>query len=245
MAEPSKGLVQRILEKAGDTFGEKLGERLFTLLLALGIGSALVKWLVEEWACIRQPQCKVPGWLHGILMVSAVVGIAAALVLGRWWLRARRDLRALQARISGPPAFRDIEVEDQKLNLRWFIRRRPSLWLNWRNVATTISPAAVHDVLDGPFHAAPGCNAPLVEIQRSNSTAPPQFDQECRSCGRQVFRGARFDEGYGVDVWAVRAGALEELQRMQRNGTKLPEAQWRAPVVLENPEYWKLMLPPA
>jgi hypothetical protein len=38
--------------------------------------------------------------------------------------------------------------------------------------------------------------------------------------------------------------ALEELQRMEPNGTKIPEAQWRPPIVLENPEYWKLMLTP-
>jgi len=42
----------------------------------------------------------------------------------------------------------------------------------------------------------------------------------------------------------VRAYALEELQRMELNGTKIPEAQWRPPIVLENPEYWKLTLTP-
>jgi len=48
----------------------------------------------------------------------------------------------------------------------------------------------------------------------------------------------------GVAVWPVRAYAIEELQRMELNGTKIPEAQWRPPIVLENPEYWKLMLTP-
>ena len=31
---------------------------------------------------------------------------------------------------------------------------------------------------------------------------------------------------------------------MELNGTKIPEAQWRLPIVLENPEYWKLTLTP-
>jgi hypothetical protein len=104
----------------------------------------------------------------------------------------------------------------------------------------------VQRVLDGPFHAYPGCNAALAEVPTGASaegSASPQFDERCKNCGQRVFCGARLNEGFGVSVWAVRVGALEELQRMHRNGTKLPEAQWSPPIVLENPGYWQLMLP--
>lgn len=74
--------------------------------------------------------------------------------------------------------------------------------------------------------------------------ASPQFDEQCRQCGKRVFKGVRLHEGPGVSVWSVRAYALEELQRMNRNGTRLRDHGWTAPVVLKSPRYWELMLPP-
>lgn len=65
-----------------------------------------------------------------------------------------------------------------------------------------------------------------------------------RNCGQRIFVGLHAEQGRRVAVWPVRAYALEELQRMELNGTKIPEAQWRPPIVLENPEYWKLTLTP-
>jgi hypothetical protein len=192
----------------------------------------------------------VPGRSLGVLIAVTIVTAGAAIALGFLWYRTRRELRAMAPQPQATPKpvtpqFRDIEVEDKSLNLRWFIRRPPREWIHWRNINQTVSPAAVQQVLDGPFHAAPGCNAPLREKPltglMNEGTGTPQFDEKCRHCGQRVFQGTT---AFGVSVWPVRAYALEELQRMQRNGTKLPEAQWSPPIVLENPEYWKLMLPP-
>jgi hypothetical protein len=241
----SKGLLHRLGEKLTD----KAIDRIIDLAVYLGVGAIALAWLKKEWACIQRPTCPVPGWWHGALIVATFVATVAAIWFGRAWYRARRDLRAFEATAEAkPPPFRDIEVLDNKLNLRWFIRRRPSLWLHWRNIRRTTSPSAVHEVLDGPFHAAPGCNAPLKEIEQTGlmaevSPQSPYFDDQCSHCGRQIFRTGGPLE-LKVAVWQARAQALEELQRMQLNGTKLPEAQWREPVVLENPQYWKLMLPP-
>jgi hypothetical protein len=159
----------------------------------------------------------------------------------------RRKLHATpdKATTATSPQFHDIEVEDKRLNLRWFIRRPPREWIHWRNINRTASPELVQQVLDGPFHALPGCNAPLGEkpllgLVNEATGASPQFDDECSHCGQRIFKSTT---GY-VNVWPVRAHALEELQRMHRNGTKLPEAQWSSPIVLENPGYWQSMLPP-
>lgn len=227
-------------------------KKLLDVLVSAGAFAAAVAWIKGEWACIRRPWCEVSGWSLGLLIAFTVIATYAALFCGRRWYQAHRELRAVAAQPratpeAATPQFHDIEVLDEKLNLRWFIRRPPHEWLHWRNVARTVADATVRQVLDGPFDAVDGCNAPLVEIPTKatiDGASSPQFDEKCTNCGRRVFRDAHRSGGWGVSVWSVRAYALEELQRMQRNGTKLPAAQWRPAVVLENPEYWKLMLTP-
>ncbi len=160
----------------------------------------------------------------------------------------RRDA-AEAAGVAAPPAapasapkapqpFQRITVEDQRLKLRWSIRRPPKEWLDWRNIRSTISPGAVHQVLDGPFHAAPDCNAPLEEPWVSRpSGGYPIFKDTCPSCGERVFRTS---DGGAPLADTVRAQALEEVQRMARNKPVLDGAD----ITLERPAYWKVMLAP-
>lgn len=247
-AQSTKGLLDRIRDKVGDKVADWLFEGLKWLVGSVLLGGWAVlarHWIAGEWACISKPSCEVSGWSLGALIAVTIMTTGAAIVLGWLWYRTRRKLRAMEAKPK-TPQFRDIQVEDERLNLRWFIRRRPNDWLQWRNVADTIPAQDVHTVLDGPFHA--DCMAALVEIPArqtsSGFSGSPTFDENCRTCGQRIFIGSRHHEGYAVSVWRVRAYALEELQRMQRKGTKIPEAQWSPPIALENPEYWKVMLPP-
>jgi hypothetical protein len=237
-----------MLRRIGDKLADKAIDRGIDVAASLGIGGVAIAWARSEWTCIKQPSCQVAGWEHGLLILLLVVAAISALLFGRAWFRVRRELHTTQEKsaTATSPRFHDIEIEDKRLYLRWFIRRPPREWIHWRNIDRTVSPDAVQQVLDGPFHALPGCNAPLGEkpvtglINEGIGTSP-QFDDKCSHCGQRVFQAAT---GAGVNVWPVRAYALKELQRMQRNGTKLPEAQWSPPIVLENPSYWQLMLPP-
>lgn len=249
-----KGLLERI--------GDKLTDRLIDWivgLLPVGIGAAVLAWLAHQWACIKQPLCSVPGWLHGLLIGTAGMSLTAAFLLARWGLRNRRELRETKATLeakaspakvlstSAAASFHPIVVEDHQLKLRWYIRRPPKEWLEWRNIKPGASASSVHAVVDGPFHAVPGCNAALTEIPTRASLAgplSPTFDEKCRVCGQRIFRGVH-EAGYGVAVWPVRVQALEELQRMHRNGIKLEgRTAQDGPIVLEKPDYWALMLPP-
>lgn len=245
--ESKKSLLDRIRDKVSDNLIDWLLEGLKWLIgsALLGAWAILARhWLAKEWGCITAPWCAVRGWSLGMLIAFTLMMSVAAIAFGRLWYRTQRELRALAK--PNTPQFRDIEVEDKKLNLRWRIRRPPHEWRHWRNIASTRGWVGVHQVLDGPFHAAPGCMAPLVEIPATlmSSHGSPTFAENCRQCGQRIFVGLHAEEGRRVAVWPVRAYALEELQRMEMNGTKIPEARWCPPIVLENPEYWKLMLPP-
>lgn len=245
---------KRLLRWLGDRLGDKLLDRVIESAVTVGFLAVALTWLKKQWACIQQPQCGVPGWLYGTLIAVSLAATAIAICFARGWYRARHKLRTLdeaQPRtISAPaaPRFHAIEVEDKRLHLRWFIRRPPSEWLNWRDIARSVNWRAVQQVLDGPFHAFPECNAPLTEIPQSGALAElieqsPYFDDRCGHCGERIFRtGGPLQ--LKVAVWQVRAQALEELQRMERNGTKLSEHEARQGIVLQNPGYWKSMLPP-
>ena len=131
-------------------------------------------------------------------------------------------------------------MDDDERELRWFIRRPPREWLHWRGIDHNITPDTVHEVLDGPFHAVPGCNAALKENWSGHQ---PTFDEKCPSCGEPIFRrriSYQAGDDTSVWVWKVRTQVLEELQRMERNGTVFDGAR----IVLERPGYWKAMLPP-
>jgi hypothetical protein len=271
--EAPKGLLQRVVDKAGDKLGEKVGEWVLDFL-KLAIWPILVAWLVlarhwvaNEWACINKPWCEVRGWSLGVLIALAIAAIVVALYFGRGWFRTKRELRASkselveaqkslaakESKVTTAPrlpvrtAFQKIAVEDKRLKLRWFIRRPPHEWLHLRDVATRVSPQALQEILDGPFHSAAGCNAPLREISPPSAgygRSSPTFEDHCPSCGQRVFWAASrpgFVHEKWVDVWPVRAQALEELQRMERNDSSVFE---RDPIALEKPDYWKLMLPP-
>lgn len=260
MTEPSKSLTQRVKDKIGDKLGEKVAEWVIGAVLLAGtallggLGVLARHWVTNELACIKKPWCEVRGWTLGALIAATLVTTGAAVYFGVKLYRTRRELRGLRAvpatkveRVraympppSAPP-FRRIPVEDKQLRLRWLIRKSPDEWLQWRDVAHTVSPVFVRDVLDGPFHAAPDCNAPLEEIPDGSSggygQSSPTFSEWCPSCGQQVFRVHRSESVY---VWPVRAQALEELQRMERNGSAFDGT----PIVLERPAYWKKMLLP-
>lgn len=255
--EAPKSSLQRMAGKAADKLGDKVGDWIWQGLTTLGVGSVLATWLAKEWVCIRQPLCQVSGRLHGVLMVVSVAATAVAVMLGVRLLRAQRELRTVKAeavikptersgRLPSPPPFQKVVVEDTRLKLRWFIRRPLHEWIEWRNVLSSVTPLTVEQVLDGPFHAVDGCNAPLKlnpDFSPSGNH-PPTFDEHCPTCGQHVFEAAP-QKGHAyktfAGAWQVRASAIEELQRMERNGAKLDGT---APISLENPEYWKLMLPP-
>jgi len=252
--ERPKGLLHRIREKATD--------KLIEWLLG-AIGAAVLAWLYlarfwigREWTCVSSEWCTVSGWSLGLLIAAAVVITAAAAFLAvRLYRINRGTTRASEAagapsrsnvRVYGPgdsPPFQKIIVIDGRLKLRWFIIRPPKEWLPWRDIQNKLSPEAVQQVLDGPFHAVPGCNAPLAE--RWVSTSDERyliFVDTCPSCGKRVFRPLIANAGTTLAiVFFVRAQALEELQRIERNGRVLDAT---VPVLLENPAYWKAMLPP-
>jgi len=220
-----------------------------------GILTALVAWLllarhwvVNEWACINKQWCEVEGWSLGSLIAFAAAAATAAGYIGFRLYRTQRDLRAqlavakpktsgMRVYVSGDMPFQKITVEDQRLRLRWFLLRPPKEWLHLRDIARSCAPSAVQAILDGPFHAEPECNAELAQTWVGTAEPQPVFIKRCSSCGKVIFRGLQNKD---VAVWPVRAMALEELQRMERSGTKF---DGRA-ITLEKPAYWIAMLPP-
>src|ERR1700683_3203472 len=129
--ESTKSLLDRIRDKIGDKVGDWLLEGLLWLV-GIGITWLGVRhWLADEWACINRPWCEVRGWSLGVLIIIAIATTVAVIVFGRSCYRIRRALREMtaQPKAMQKPQFRDIEVEDKRLNLRWVIRRPPHEWL--------------------------------------------------------------------------------------------------------------------
>lgn len=236
-----------------DKVGEKVVECVVFGVLALMATWAVAArhWIAGEWACIRRPVCEVQGWSLGLLILSLVAAKCAAVVLAVLFFRLRRkwnkQQKALSDMLGQPPQppFKPITVEDDRLKLRWFIRKSPDGWLHWRKIETTVSPDFMRETLDGPFHAVPGCNGPLAEnwlYTSDGSSRQPIFTGQCQTCGVKIFQGLTIDgrKSGHVTVWPVCVLALEELQRMHRNGTVFDGK----PITLEKPTYWKVMVPP-
>jgi hypothetical protein len=160
--------------------------------------------------------------------------------------RLRRALAvALQRTAALPkgtrPPFQPIQVDDERLNLRWYIRQPPHDWLNYQDVRHRLSPSAVQEIIDGPYHAV--C---LERVQEENASfggsghTSPVLLETCPSCGARLFTTPhRHLEPTVAFSWKVRAQAVQELQRMHRGGTRIEGPR----LVLEKPLYWGDMEP--
>jgi hypothetical protein len=140
------------------------------------------------------------------------------------------------------PRFQSIRVDDERLKLFWIIRQSPETWLNYQDVQHRLTASAVHEILDGPFHTI--CQERLDEERTGfgASYSSPVLIETCPNCDLQLFTVPR----PGLDPsrafsWTVRAQAVQELQRMHRNGTRIKGPR----LTLERPLYWNDMLPPA
>jgi hypothetical protein len=252
--EAPKALPNKIAGKFGDKLTDRAVEKTLDWVVRLGLGGAVFAFIRSEWACITQPWCTVSGSSLGVLISVTVLTTSAGLFFANAWFRMRRELHAVKAEPKTSsrlqtPRFQPIAVEDRKLMLRWYIRQPPHEWRHWRDIENTVYPQTVQDVVDGPFHAKPKCNAP-VKVHPDTSPSgnhPPFFDarDHCSHCGDLIFTTPTFSEGPRVAAPAVRIAALLELQRMEREGTQLENrAPKDPPIVLEKPGYWNLMLPP-
>lgn len=68
-----------------------------------------------------------------------------------------------------------------------------------------LSHEFVQQVLDGPFHAVSGCNAPPPETQAVDRY--PVFIEHCTNCGEHIFRGIVEDgEVKAVSLCSARTG---------------------------------------
>jgi hypothetical protein len=259
---------QRWWRKAAAWVGKQYAEHAIAATWsAIGVvGGAIAiagKWLGREWACIEGPWCTVSGWSLGLLTLVTLALIAAV----AWLLVRVRRLRgrletasaalaaakraaaveaaieaAARARLGRTPpdaqAFKYKVVDDERLNLRWQLRRPSSEWLE-QDLNRVGSPF-VQQVLDGPFHAVEGCQDRLQE--RGVSSGAPYLEPRCPGCRKLIFR-VRELPGESVAfayTWEVRAQALGELQRMHRNNNT---ALQKPRIVLERPQYWQRMIP--
>jgi hypothetical protein len=221
--------------KALAWFGVKLAEHALTYvvgLLTVGVGAAWVLgWLTGMGRFLISDRT-ISAWLLGILVVAALgFGVGAVALFHH-----NRQLRRAMALPKGTrPPFQPIEVNDERLHLRWFIRQPPELWLHYQDVQHTLSPPAVQQILDGPFHAV--CLERVME-QRSGygeGHSSPILLETCPGCGAHLFTTPHRNlEATFAYSWTVRAQAVQELQRMHRK--RIPIEGPR--LVLENPLYW-------
>lgn len=89
-------------------------------------------------------------------------------------------------RVLTPQPFKPIDVDDERINFRWTIRRPPAEWLEVN--PNKLTSRAVEQILDGPLHTT--CMA------RTESTGDEPSDvllsAYCPHCRAQVF-GLRDD----------------------------------------------------
>ncbi len=252
--------------------GKKLAENAIGALwpvAALAAAAAIAiarKWIAREWACIEKPWCTVSGWSLGFLILIALALVAATCLLAAWVLRLRVRLAAAAAALTTaeaertaaveaaararrgktpdqPPPFRPINVDDERLHLRWQLRKPPAHWLGY-DLSHQVAPNYVQEALDGPFHSVLGCQERLEESGGGSGygRSSPYLEPRCPGCRRFVFSVRQEPGEYhsSAYVWQVRAQALGELQRMHRNGNALEGER----IVLARPQYWQRMMPP-
>jgi hypothetical protein len=262
---PKSNLLRRfqawLLKKAADHIvGAVIS--LVSLTAILGWLAGIGVWLGREWTCVRQSLCTVSGWSLGVLIGVAVIFGAAAVVLALSCMRLKRRLKTtatqaasaiaalataqakkgLREVLARPPPFAPIQVDDERLHLQWQILKPPTQWEPQLDPQRDLSPQHVKSIIDGPFHAVPGCGERLREFGGSGwYGSDPSLDSRCPGCHAELFSVRQQPlESRLIDAWATRAQALAELQRMQRSGVPIVGPR----LVLQRPQYWNKMRPP-
>jgi hypothetical protein len=224
--------------------GVKLAEHLLAYVVSLVSLALVIGWLSGIGKFFASER-KISGWSLGALDMAVLVSGVAALAL---WVYNRRLKRAMTTVSKQPDSlptvsrapFQPIEVDDERLHLRWYIRQRPESWLHYQDVQHTLSPPAVKDILDGPYHAV--CLERVTELKASYSSGytSPILMEVCPNCGAHLFIAPHRNlERTFAFSWNVRAQAIQELQRMHRKGITIEGPR----VALERPLYWADMEP--
>jgi hypothetical protein len=228
--------------------GHVLGYIVTALFSLFGV-AVLISWLsgIEEFLFSQRT---IGGWVLAVLDVAVILFGAATIALLRYLRRLKRAHTAELAIVTAAavpkaqPAFRPIDVNDERLSLRWIIRQRPENWLHLQGILRRVSPGAVRDILDGPFHANAKCLERLEEREAGyggGNERSPLLWELCPGCGEHLFNVPRRNlETVFVQSWTVRAQAVEELQRMHRSGIAIEGSR----LTLQNPKYWQDMRPP-
>lgn len=241
------------LRRLGRNVIDKTGDHLLEWIIRAGgvflLGWLLLarKWIGRRWECIRSPSCEVPGWSIGALVALLVIAVAALAWLAILLQRSRRALRTISGELAPVPApapvprpFTQIPVVDPRLRLRWNLLRPVDRWADIQNVLTE-PPVVIQDKIDGPFHNVDGCMERLTEV-RTGYGHRTTFHDHCPRCGVLLFRLRSDRDGIRVfpDANLVRAQALAELQRLNRNHVPIADGQQ---VELQTPQYWTTMIP--
>jgi hypothetical protein len=225
--------------------GTKIAEHVLGWLLSLFSVALLIGWRVEILAFLGS-QRVIKGWQLAVLGAALLLFGAATVVIALYARRLNRGHAAALAEIVRksalkPPApFKPIIAHDRRLNIEWTIRQRPELWLGYQDVEHRLAPAAILDILDGPFHSE--CHERLEDRAPGygRGHASPLLMEHCPGCGKHLFRvPPRAGETMFVPIWVARAQAVAELQRMYRAGMPI-EGSW---IELQQPKYWRDMAP--
>jgi hypothetical protein len=222
----------------------KVAEHLLAYVVSLVSLALVIGWLSGIGKFFGSERT-ISGWLLGALDIAVFILGVAAIALWGHSRRLKRAMTGASKRANSVPTvarapFQPIEVDDERLQLRWYIRQRPESWLHYMDVQHRLAPFAVQDILDGPFHTV--CLERLQEHRSGygGSNSSPFLSENCPSCGVKLFTVPRraLESDFALS-WTVRAQAVEELQRMQRGGARIEGPR----LVLERPLYWGTMVP--
>jgi hypothetical protein len=223
--------VRAFLLRAWIRFVDKLGEWLFGILLTSGVLVVLLKgganWIALEWSCVRQSSCAVSGPSLGAAIVVLLVfaGQLGWLIPFYWRHRKRK--------------FKPFDVVDEQLKLKWSMRADPDGWLH-KGFSESTSPTAIDAILVGPVHDIPTCNDNLA-TRGANTFGNREYERRCPGCRDALFSK---DDPHTPLVNALRWGVFHELERLDRL-TPLKKRMKRRRIVLERPQYWRVIHPPA